>query len=91
MTTITLMKINDANYWATIEIAISSAVKVIDGGSKTTAYYITEICTVNKGETIMVETSKIRTMPKGYTRETTTGEAMRIAADRCTAMGYAAV
>lgn len=89
-TAITLLK-TDGNFWATIEIAISSAVKAIDGGSKVTAYTITETCTVNKGDKVFCQTTERRSMPKGYTGEMTTGEAMRIAADRCATMGYAAV
>lgn len=90
-TNITLIKTSANDFWATIEIAITSDVKVIDGGSKTTVYAITETCTVNKGEKVLCQTADRRTMPKGYTGEMTTGEAMRVAADRCVSMGYAAV
>lgn len=91
ITTITLIKTDAAsNFWATIEIAITSAVKVIDGGSKTTAYTLTETCTVNKGDAVLCTTTESHKMAKGYTAEMTTEEAMHIAAKRCTEMGYAA-
>lgn len=90
MQTITLIKADAAtDFWATIEISIESSIKVIDGGSKTTAYSLTETTTVNKGNAVMCSTSQKTALAKGYTGEMATAEAMHLAAKRCTEMGYA--
>jgi hypothetical protein len=90
MQTITLIKTDAAtDFWATIEITIESSIKVIDGGSKTTAYSLTETTTVNKGDAVFCATTEKKPLAKGYTGEMATAEAMHLAAKRCAEMGYA--
>lgn len=89
--TITLIKTDATGFWATIEIAIESTIKTIDGGSKTTSYSLTETTTVNKGEKVFCSTTDKKTLAKGYTLEMATADAMHLAGKRCSEMGYAAV
>jgi hypothetical protein len=86
--TITLLKTDTTDFWATIVIAIDATTKTIDGGSKVTSYSVTETTTVNKGEKVFCSTTEKKKMAKGFTREMTTEVAMRIASDRCSEMGY---